>query len=264
MTDQPRSGAGSAKDDDAPAPASEVTSSAVGAARGDSPSRRGRKRGPFATFLRETTIVVVTALVLSFVIKTFFAQAFFIPSVSMQDTLDVGDRLVVNKLVPAVSDIERGDVVVFVDPGGWLRDAPAPEPTVWQRALIFVGILPEHADEHVIKRVIGLPGDEVICCDEQGRVSVNGESIDEEPYLAAGVAPSRDEFDVVVPAEHLWLMGDNRAQSADSRYHGGAAGGGFVPVDQVTGRAFVIVWPLDRLTWLSGGEDVFAGVPDPA
>src|SRR5699024_11976799 len=154
----------------------------------------------------------------------------------MQDTLDVGDRLVVNKLVPNVSDIERGDVVVFVDPDGWLRTSPAPDPSALQRVLTFIGILPEHADEHVIKRVIGLPGDHVLCCDEQGRLSVNGEPIDEAAYLAAGVAPSRDEFDVVVPDEHLWLLGDNRPQSADSRYHGGAAGGGFVPIDHVAGR----------------------------
>lgn len=246
--------------------ASEADSPVPASARRSAGGRRNRRRrrGPVVSFLRETTIVVVTALVLSFIIKTFFAQAFFIPSVSMQDTLDVGDRLVVNKLVPGVSDIERGDVVVFVDPGGWLRDVPAPEPSALQQVLTFIGILPEHADEHVIKRVIGLPGDHVECCDDTGRLVVNGEPIDEGDYLAAGVEPSEDTFDVQVPDEHLWLLGDNRPRSADSRYHGGAAGGGFVPEESVTGRAFVIVWPLDRLTWLSGAEDVFADVPDPS
>lgn len=222
---------------------------------------RTRKRGPIATFLRETTIVVVTALVLSFVIKTFLAQAFFIPSVSMQDTLQVGDRLVVNKLVPDVMDIQRGDVVVFLDPGGWLNTAPAAEPSAVQRVLIFIGIMPQHADEHVIKRVIGLGGDRVVCCDSEGRVTVNGAALD-ETYLAGGVSPSDTTFDVVVPDEHLWVLGDNRSNSGDSRYHGGAAGGGFIPESNVVGRAFVIVWPADRITWMSRPDQVFAGVPD--
>ncbi len=225
--------------------------------KGDKP-----KRGPLATFLRETTIVVVCALVLSFVIKTFFAQAFFIPSVSMQDTLDVGDRLLVNKLVPAVQEIDRGDVVVFTDPGGWLTHQPAPEPNALQQVLIFIGVYPADANEHVIKRVIGVGGDNVVCCDDSGRISVNGEPLD-ETYLASGVAPSTEEFDVTVPENHLWLLGDNRSNSADSRFHGGAAGGGFVPERNVVGRAFVILWPADRLTWLSNPEDVFARVPEP-
>ncbi|HLS25468.1 MAG TPA: signal peptidase I [Beutenbergiaceae bacterium] len=255
-----RGGDGDGGDDGAVTPA-DATSG--GAAQGRSRRRDQGKRGPVAGFLRETAIVVAIALVLSFLIKTFFAQAFYIPSVSMQDTLDVGDRLVVNKLVPSVSDIERGDVVVFVDPGGWLRDTPAPEPSTVQQILTFLGILPEHANEHVIKRVIGLPGDHVECCDDQGRVMVNGVAIDESHYLAAGVAPSEDEFDVQVPAEHLWVMGDNRPRSADSRYHGGAAGGGFVPEGHVTGRAFALVWPVDRFSILSNDDDVFAHVPDP-
>lgn len=230
--------------------------------RNDQDEAPARRRGPIATFLRETTIVVVAALVLSLVIKTFFAQAFYIPSVSMQDTLQVGDRLVVNKLVPGISDIERGDVVVFLDPGGWLGGAEqAPEQNAVQKVLTFIGILPENADEHLIKRVIGVGGDNVICCDDSGRISVNGVSID-EPYLPPGVEPSTEEFDVVVPDEHLWLLGDYRARSADSRYHGGAAGGGFVPVRNVVGRAFVIIWPLDRLTWLSTSDEVFEAVPE--
>ncbi|HLS13821.1 MAG TPA: signal peptidase I, partial [Beutenbergiaceae bacterium] len=117
--------------------------------------RPARRRSPIAAFLRETTIVVVAALVLSLVIKTFFAQAFYIPSISMQDTLQVGDRLVVNKLSPQVMDIERGDVVVFVDPGGWLTTGEPADPNLLQQVLTFIGILPEHADEHLIKRVIG-------------------------------------------------------------------------------------------------------------
>jgi len=225
--------------------------------------RPARRRSPIAAFLRETTIVVVAALVLSLVIKTFFAQAFYIPSISMQDTLQVGDRLVVNKLSPQVMDIERGDVVVFVDPGGWLTTGEPADPNLLQQVLTFIGILPEHADEHLIKRVIGTEGDRVVCCDDEGRISVNGESID-ETYLPPGIEPSEDEFDVVVPEGHLWLLGDYRSRSADSRYHGGAAGGGFVPESNVVGRAFVTIWPLDRLTWMSSPDEVFAGVPEPA
>ncbi|MPV49607.1 signal peptidase I [Pseudactinotalea sp. HY160] len=212
-------------------------------------------------FLREAAIVVVAALVISLVIKTFFAQAFYIPSESMEDTLKVDDRLIVNKLRPGPLDIQRGDVVVFVDPGGWLRPHYE-EPTVVQQVLTWVGLLPADAGEHLIKRVIGLPGDEVACCDDQGRVTVNGAPLD-EPYIKPGAVPSEKTFDETVPAEHLWVMGDNRPRSQDSRYSQGAVGGGFVPIDNVVGTAWVRVWPLDRLGMIGRSGETFADVPDP-
>src|SRR5699024_1761593 len=225
-------------------------------------SSKGRKhRHPVRSFLRESAIVVVSALVLSLVIKTFLAQAFYIPSVSMEPTLMVGDRLVVNKLVPQVMDIDRGDVVVFLDPGGWL-DTPPHQLNAAEQVLTWIGLLPEHADEHVIKRVIGTGGDHVQCCTDEGLISVNGEPIT-EPYVVPGAVPSEQTFDVVVPENHLFVLGDNRPRSADSRVHAGSVGAGFVPVRNVVGRAFVITWPLDRITWLSNPSDTFAGVPDP-
>ena len=231
------------------------------AATGAGEGKGGKRRHPVRAFLRESAIVVVSALVLSLIIKTFLAQAFFIPSVSMEPTLMVGDRLVVNKLAPQVMDLERGDVVVFLDPGGWLDTEPH-ELNAAEQVLTWIGLLPEHADEHVIKRVIGTGGDHVTCCTDEGLIAVNGEPIT-EPYVVPGAEPSERTFDVVVPENHLFVLGDNRPRSADSRFHAGSVGGGFVPVRNVVGRAFVITWPLDRIEWLSNPSDTFADVPDP-
>lgn len=218
------------------------------------------KRGGW---LRETVMVVIVATALSVVIKTFFAQAFYIPSASMESTLDVGDRIMVNKLADSEDSLERGNIVVFVDPGGWLSETPAdpgPVMSVVTNVLSFIGILPSNAGEHVIKRVIGMPGDTVSCCGDDGRIQVNGVSIT-EPYLKAGVEPSEETFEVVVPEGHLWVMGDNRSNSRDSRAHIGEPGGGFVPISSVEGRASIVTWPLDSIGWLGGGDAAFVDVP---
>ncbi len=231
------------------------------------PARRDRSRkdrsgsGGIFSFLKETAIVLGIALVLSILLKTFLIQAFFIPSESMQNTLQVGDRLLVNKLRSSEERLERGDIVVFVDPGGWLR-AQAVEPSAAQKALTWIGLLPANADEHLIKRIIGMPGDTVECCDEEGRILVNGEAI-EEPYVYPGAQPSEKKFSVTVPPAHLWLLGDNRPRSQDSRYSEGAVGGGFVPVRNVVGSAWLIMWPFDNATILSNPQDTFARVPAP-
>lgn len=213
--------------------------------------------------VRETALIVVTALVLSLVIKTFLAQAFYIPSASMHDTLVEGDRVLVSKLTPGVFDLERGDVIVFKDPGGWLFSVTYGDGSGLQDALVrgltFVGLLPQDAGEHLIKRVIGLPGDHVTCCDASGRLTVNGESIT-EPYLSPGSIPSEVLFDVVVPEGHLWVMGDNRQNSQDSRAHLADPGGGMVPVDDVVGTAFVVLWPPGRLAILHDPAETFADV----
>ncbi|WP_235939637.1 signal peptidase I [Occultella kanbiaonis] len=230
---------------------------------GEQDGERKPRRGPLRSFLHECVIVLVAALALSLIIKTFLAQAFYIPSISMEDTLLVGDRLVVSKLTPGPFELERGDIVVFLDPGGWL-DNPESEPlNPVEQVLTWIGILPEHADEHLIKRIIGVAGDHVVCCNEAGQITVNGAAID-EPYVIDGAAPSNDPFDVVVPEGHLWVMGDNRPRSADSRYNAASVGGGFVPIRNVVGTAFVIIWPLDSITWLSNPEETFADVPDPS
>lgn len=224
----------------------------------------GRRRGPVASFARETAIILVSAIVLSWLVKTFLAQAFFIPSASMHDTLVEGDRVLVNKLAPGPFDLHRGDVVVFADPGGWLGDQEVPETNALQDALITIGLMPQQSEDHLIKRVIGLPGDRVTSAGDGSRLTVNGVPVDESAYLAPGASPSEIQFDVTVPPGSLWVMGDNRQHSADSRWHLGDPGGGAVPVSDVVGTAFVTLWPVDRLGLLRNPGDVFADVPDPS
>jgi len=217
--------------------------------------------------LKETAVIVVTALALSFLIKTFLVQPFFIPSESMADTLLVGDRVLVSKFAPGPLDVHRGDVVVFKDPGGWLSPSPDTRSNPVSDALhnvgVFVGLVPADAGEHLIKRVIGVESDVVECCDDDGRVRVNGVSID-EPYVAPGADPSEIEFSTTVPANSLWVMGDNRQHSEDSRYHPGNPGGGSIPVANVVGVAFVKIWPVNRWSGMRNPGATFADVPEPA
>ena len=219
--------------------------------------------------VRELVVVLAMALTLSFIVKSFLVQAFFIPSESMQDTLLVGDRVVVSKLTPGPFDLERGDIVVFEDPGDWLSPTPeasrGPVLDGVRDALMFVGPLPDTSEGHLIKRVIGLPGDRVQCCDAEGRLLLNGEPIDETPYLKPGVSASDIEFDITVPDGRMWVMGDNRSDSSDSRFHdpGGTGAKGSVPLDLVVGKAVVTVWPFDRMSGLSGHDEVFTDVRAP-
>lgn len=228
---------------------------------------RHRERRPATgalAWLREVVIVLVSALVLSLVVKTFLVQAFFIPSGSMHDTLLEGDRVLVSKLRPDPWDVRHGDIVVFADPGGWL-DQPPPADAgglrgVADDVLTFVGLMPQNSGEHLIKRVIGLPGDHVSCAGAGSPVLVNGVALD-EPYLVPGAVPSEIAFDVVVPDGALWVMGDNRPNSLDSRWHTGEPGGGFVDESLVVGVAFVRIWPADRLGVLHNPGPTFATVP---
>ena len=212
---------------------------------------------------RELVLVLAIALGLSLLIKTLLVQAFYIPSISMENTLLVGDRVLVSKLTPGPFDLKRGDVVVFADPGGWLPSAaPVSHGKVrdaLHSGLMFVGLLPEDSDEHLIKRVIGLPGDKVACCDSRGRVMVNGKAID-EPYLYPGDAPSADPFSITVQSGHLWVMGDHRSDSDDSRYHP-TLDHGMVPLDDVVGKAFARVWPLGRSGPMRNPSSTFQSVP---
>jgi len=205
-------------------------------------------------FFKELTVVVVGAVIVASLLRGFVGQMFLIPSVSMENTLQVEDRVVVEKL----SSIERGEVIVFSDPGGWLIGTTTRERGPIGRAFEFVGMLPDTSTEHLIKRVIGLSGDRVACCDEAGRLTVNGQALNEGSYLfteldGAPIQPSRIKFGVVVPAGHLYVMGDNRDHSRDSRCHlndvqGGRATGqnAFVAEDLVVGRAIAVVWPFGR------------------
>jgi signal peptidase I len=231
------------------------------------PRRETTKRGGVGRFLRDVLIILVAAVVISFLIKTFLIRSFYIPSESMESTLVKNDRIIVNELVPDAVPIERGDVVVFKDPGGWLDNVPdpvQPNPVVgfFDWLLSFVGLTAPDSNDHLIKRVIGLPGDEVACCNEFGQMTVNGVPL-EEPYVKLPPntsAVSGDDFEVTVPEDSLWVMGDNRYNSKDSRYNRDKPGDGFVPYENVVGRAILISWPIDRWTWLDNYEFVFTGV----
>ncbi|MER7000827.1 signal peptidase I [Streptomyces sp. NPDC000410] len=201
--------------------------------------------------------MVVTFVILALVTKTFLFQAFIIPSASMQNTLQVGDRVLVDKLSPWFGgEPDRGDVVVFHDPGGWLGapgigSSAEPEASGIRTALSALGFVPPPGNEYLIKRVIAVGGDTVECRRSEP-VKVNGRAL-AEPYIAPGATPC-DNFPVgvvKVPKDHLWVMGDNRDNSLDSRYqqlrHPGA---GFVPVDLVAGRAFTVAWPVGHWSGL--------------
>ena len=212
-----------------------------------------------SSFWRELPILVVIALGLAFLLKTFLIQAFYIPSGSMENTLRVGDRVMVNKLAYDLGDIQRGDVIVFNGVDSWdpeieVAETGNPISKVMQSVAGAFGFA-SPTEKDYIKRVIGLPGDRVKCCDKEGRITVNGVPID-EPYLFQGNKPSNDPFDVRVPDDRVWVMGDHRAESADSRAHIGDPGGGAIPIDSVVGRAFVIIWPFSEAGLLTRPDTI--------
>jgi signal peptidase I len=226
------------------------------------PQSEASTPSPVFAWLKEVATVVVIAVVLSFLIKTFLFRAFYIPSESMVNTLDVNDRIFVNLLVPEPFALSRGDVVVFRDTKGWLTPAPEKSegPFTWvQDGLTFVGLLPDNSEQHLVKRVIGLPGDHVICCDAGGKLTINGSAIDES-YVNSAEAPQIHNFDVVVPQGKVWVMGDNRNHSADSRSHMDS-NGGFIDLADIEGKAAVIAWPLNRISALNNYPDTFRNVP---
>jgi signal peptidase I len=233
-----------------PAPPPIVGPERVGGGQ-PSDSAPGRSRR-LAGAARELAILVVIAAAISVLLRAFVVQAFYIPSQSMEQTLLTNERVLVDKVTPRVTEVERGQIVVFRDPGGWLPapvDTSSPVGRAARKFLTFVGVRPSDSGEDLIKRVIGVGGDRVACCDDRGRITVNGVPLD-EPYLFPGDKPSDVTFDVAVPDDRLWVMGDHRSQSGDSREHLGDPGGGTVPVDRVVGRAFVVVWPLSSARWL--------------
>jgi signal peptidase I len=220
--------------------------------------------------IKEILIIAVMALVLSFIVKTWLIQAFYIPSGSMENTLVRDDRVIVSKLTPGPFDLNRGDVVVFKDPGNWLGTVPATDEggtrESVRRILQFVGLVPDDSDDHLIKRVIGLPGDHVVCCDKNGLLTVNGVAIT-EPYIKPGDTPGggKPPFDITVPTGAVWVMGDHRSDSSDSRFHDDGTGAtGSVPISDITGRAVMIVWPIDHVKWLSVPERVYSEIPPPS
>jgi signal peptidase I len=205
------------------------------------------------SFWRELPVLIVIALVLALVIKAFAIQAFYIPSSSMENTLDIGDRVLINKIVYHLRPIHRGDIIVFDGTGSWDFDTPTNSSNIFSKAVDelegLVGI--SHDSSIYIKRVIGLPGDHVACCNSKGQVTVNGVPLSEGSYLFPGNVPSAQKFSTTVPAGNLWVMGDHRLVSYDSRGHMGDPGGGSIPESAVLGRAFVAIWPPSRWGFLN-------------
>ncbi len=219
-------------------------------------------------WIAEGAIIIVGALIISTLLRTFVAQMFLIPSGSMENTLQVNDRVLVAKF----GGFQRGDVVVFQDPGNWLSPARQSDNPV-RTGLEFIGVLPNSATEHLVKRVIGMPGDRVKFSEEDDRILVNGTALEESAYLfseeGVQVAPANVPFEIVVPEDHIFVMGDHRNQSADSRCRLTNTGAGeppgmaaFVPEDNVVGAAVAIVSPLDRISTFTL-PDTFSTVADP-
>lgn len=209
-----------------------------------------RRKG---SLLQEFPILVVIALVVSLFIKTFLVQFFYIPSGSMENTLQIQDRVAVNKLPFLSKQISRGDVVVFRDPAKWLPfygDTSGNKIIAEAKSvLVAVGVLPNPAKQYLVKRVIGVAGDHVVCCTKAGLIQVNGTAIT-EPYIFKGNTPSDMKFDITVAKGKLWVMGDHRSASADSRYHQEDINKGMVPLSRVTGRVFAVIWPFKNLTYI--------------
>ncbi|MDT0428717.1 signal peptidase I [Streptomyces salyersiae] len=200
------------------------------------------------SFWKELPLLIGIALILALLIKTFLVQAFSIPSDSMQNTLQRGDRVLVDKLTPWFgSEPERGEVVVFHDPGGWLEDAATPEPNAVQKFLSFIGLMPSAEEKDLIKRVIAVGGDTVEC-KKNGPVTVNGKALDDKSFIFEGNSACDDQpfGPIHVPEGRIWVMGDHRQNSLDSRYHQELPGQGTVSVDEVVGRAVLVAWPVNR------------------
>lgn len=226
-----------------PADAIEPTSAKNGGHRHGRRQRNGsRSAHPAWRFARELVIVVLLALAISAALRAFIVQAFYVPSPSMVSALQPGDRFLAVK--PRLGPVSRGEVVVFKDPGGWLDE---PQPIGGWRGtlaemLTFIGLLPSDSGNDLVKRVIGTAGDRVACCDDQGRIVVNGIPLT-EPYVDGPTDQVR--FDVVVPPESVFVLGDNRADSRDSRFFLDQRAGS-VPTDDIVGRASALIWPVDR------------------
>ncbi len=206
------------------------------------------------SLLKEFPLLVIVALVVSLLIKTFIVQFFYIPSGSMENTLQIRDRVAVNKIPFLAKTISRGDIVVFRDPANWLPElVPASGSvllTKFREALVVVGVLPNPTKQFLVKRVIGVAGDHIICCDKDKRLTVNGKATN-EPYIFAGDTPSDMTFDVRVPKGKIWVMGDHRGASADSRYHQDDINKGMVPLSLITGRTVAVIWPIKSAALIS-------------
>ena len=257
-----------------------MTSPDAGPDTGPPPEKEeSKKKDTPGRALRETLLLLTVAILLALLVKTFFVQSFYIPSESMEPGLAVNDRILVQKPSYWNGEPQRGDVIVFDDPGDWLSGLQNPQPqNPVAKALSKIGLYPTGG--HLVKRVIGVEGDVIVCCDEQGRLSVNGQPIDESGYLLEQPSAKKPcngpmirncEWTAgPVPEGALFVMGDNRANSADSSVHmcrkrddSCDPEEGYVPVDLVVGKVFALAWPPGRAE-IVGRADSFEDVPDPA
>lgn len=227
-------------------------------------AKNGTKKQSLTKGFLELIAIIVTALLISLVLKTYIVQNFYIPSGSMENTLQINDRIVVNKMTSEEKDLNRGDVVVFKDTKGWLSPLPKAEQnnSLMDKAMQAIGLMPENNNQYMVKRIIGMPGDTVKCCDADGRILINGEPID-ETYLYAGDQPSDRYFFAEVPEGKVWVMGDHRSNSADSRAHRNTEGNGFIDIADISGRGSFIVWPLENAGKIDSHNEVFQNIPDP-
>ena len=218
---------------------------------------RGGKRRRENSAVKEYALIILYAVLIAFLLKTFVVRGFYIPSSSMEDTLQINDRVFVNVAGGLFTEAERGDIVVFKDTQGWMPVFTSSNPV--RDALAFVGVMPDSSSNYLVKRVIGVGGDHIVGTAD-GRITVNGVEID-ETYLKPGVSPTELPFDVIVPQKSYFVMGDNRSNSAASRYHI-QTGTEFINDADVVGEVFVVAWPLSSFTFIGGASDVFADVPD--
>ena len=207
------------------------------------------------SLLRELPILVILALLVSFLIKSFLVQFFYIPSGSMENTLQIKDRVAVNRIPFIGNDISRGDVIVFRDPAGWLPEASSVDgnkvTNAIREGLVLVGVVPNPAKQYLVKRVIGVAGDKVVAKDQV--LTINGKPTN-EPYIFAGNTPSDTDFNITVPEGKVWVMGDHRGASGDSRVHQDDVNNGMVPVEKITGRVVATIWPLSRIGFISSQD----------
>jgi len=224
---------------------------------------RGHRRQRMPLWL-DTLVTMAVALVIAVLVKTFLIQPFYIPSASMNPTLLEDDKILVSKLSPGVFDLQRGDVIVFEDPDDWIPGDATENPTARVRVMMLlsmVGLAPDPSQDHLVKRLVGVPGDHVVCESEGATLEVNGVAL-EEPYINPETPACQAAFDVTVPDGKVWVMGDNRFASADSAWHETRGEGGFVDESDITGRAELIFWPASNWNRLDDGREAFADVPD--
>jgi signal peptidase I len=207
------------------------------------------------SLLRELPILVILALLVSLLIKSFLVQFFYIPSGSMENTLQIRDRVAVNRIPFIGNNVSRGDVIVFRDPAGWLPEASSDSGNRVTNAIregfVIVGVIPNPTKQYLVKRVIGVAGDKVVAKNEV--LTINGKPTS-EPYIFAGNTPSDTDFNITVPEGKVWVMGDHRGASADSRFHQDDVNNGMVPIEKITGRVFATIWPFERVGFISSQD----------